>query len=183
MKTADAELTHVPTYGLYRVDDHRRSLWRVEVWRRGQAHGGEFPDHMHGGPEAAYDAALRHRDALLAQLAPTTMREWATRLRTNNTSGMSGVHRSEVQRKRRDGSVSVLAYWVATFNGVHSGRRGSRSFAVAKYGEQGAYERALRARTELLMKFVDEHEPFAPRAPDSCAALTRKAAALQIARP
>lgn len=178
-KSADAKPSNVPTYGLCRIEDHRRALWRVSISRRGKVLGAEFPDHAHGGKQGAYKAALRHRDELLTQAAPITMREWAAKLRTNNTSG---VCRVQLHRKLRDGSVSELNYWLATFNGVHSGRKGSRTFSVAKYGEQGAYERAVRARAELLDQLVDEDEPFLLQAPDRCVTLTRKAAASKARR-
>ena len=165
-----------PEYGLYRVEDHRRALWRVEIYRRGETHIVEFPDHAYGSSQAARAAAACHRDTLLAQLPPTTMREWATKIRSNNTSGVSGVCRIDLRQKLRNGSVSVRPYWLATFNGKHSGRTGSRMFSVAKYGEQGAYERAVQARKAMLEAFVDKDEAFAPRARGRFAALTQQAA-------
>lgn len=125
--------------------------WRVSI-RRSQPVVRNFlkffPDHVHGGEVAALAAAQAWRDEIQTQFPRTTKEDLAALLRKHNTSGTSGVYRKIMRRRAKNGSVSVHILWQAhTPLAVVPFR--SRSFSVAKFGEEEALRRAIRARKEF----------------------------------
>ncbi|WP_081483723.1 AP2/ERF family transcription factor [Paracidovorax oryzae] len=128
-------------YGLtpkYEGGELRR--WAVSIARRGEHFDKEFPVSTHGDPEKAKAAAIAYRDEVLKQYPAMSLRDFATIVRGNNTSGIPGVY-------RRDEHGFVR--WCALVS-LPNGKTRCRTFAVKKYGEDQARERAIKARLELL---------------------------------
>jgi len=139
-------------YGIYRAQTTGRLAsggsswaWRVMITRAGKSICNKsFADKKYGGEEAALQAAVRHRDELLAQDVPPHKRDRNQLLRRNNTSGRAGVSRCKC--KGRD-------YYIAQTL-LPDGTRLRKAFSVAKYGEAGAIERAVAERERQLAQVV-----------------------------
>ncbi|AVS79889.1 AP2 domain-containing protein [Paracidovorax avenae] len=128
-------------YGLTpRYERGRLLRWAVSIVRRGQHLAKEFRVAEYGDAEAAKAAAIAYRDQLLKEVPALSRRDFATIVRTNNTSGVPGV-----VRKNENG----YARWCAMVC-LPNGKTRRRTFAVKKYGEDQARERAIKARLELL---------------------------------
>ena len=140
---------------IYRVD-HEPSdahYWRVRVQRQGRVYRRTFNDQRYGGRELALHAAQAYRDMLIQSLPATG--HFSARVRINNRSGISGVRRVdrvEVYLGRSQRQI----YWAATWP-RGDGRTEHRKFFVTKYGEVGAYQRALDARVTALQARSTEH--------------------------
>jgi len=73
--------------------------WRVGFRRRGDEYSKTFHDLKHGGSKKALAAATAWRDLRLARAQALSYREFNAFRRSNNTSGVAGVHfREEVRR-------------------------------------------------------------------------------------
>jgi hypothetical protein len=128
-------------YGLIpRFGRGRLLRWSVSITRRGEHFDKEFRVATYGDPEKAKAAAIAYRDELLSQVPATSRRDFATIVRTNNTSGVPGVVRREDKG---------FARWCALVS-LPNGKTRRRTFAVKKYGEEQARERAIKARLDLL---------------------------------
>lgn len=77
-------------------------------------------------------------------------------LRRTNQSGVSGVTRSVV-RDRRSQAVGPTVYWVARWPGDH-GTATQRRFSVKRFGEWGAFLKAVEARRHGLACLNDSPE-------------------------
>ena len=139
-----------------RIDHDRtnRHGWRVTIQRWNRISIRNFSDRHYGGRDQALAAAQVYRDELLAQRAPMTRRARCTILKKNNQSGVSGVTRLEPRAHGREQTLGP-AYWVARWPG--EGRRiRQRRFSVTKYGEWGAYLKAVQARQHGVATMEDE---------------------------
>ena len=127
------------------TEKERIHTWRVQIRRRGETVMRHFPDQSHSGKRAALQAARAFRDKTLKSVNPTSYKLWNdTRLRKNNTSGVSGVARYAPLVKVGGGWIARpfwQAYWVD-----EEGTKKSRKFSVDKYGEASAKRRAIMAR-------------------------------------
>lgn len=124
--------------------------WRVMVSRsRGKLLFQKyFFDHRYGGEAEALAAAKAWRDDVVNRFPRTSKAELSAQLRKHNTSGNAGVYRKKMPRRSRNGAIVIHVVWQAqTPLSVVPFR--SRSFSVAKYGEQEAYRRAVEARKEF----------------------------------
>lgn len=83
---------------------------------------------------------MAYRDLVVQTAPPMSMRDFASIVRTNNTSGVPGVSR------RIEGQY---VYWTAIVY-LPTGKTRRRSFSVKKYGEENARAKAMSARQELL---------------------------------
>ncbi|MEF2074817.1 hypothetical protein SMD10_24670, partial [Consotaella sp. CSK11QG-6] len=66
--------------------------WYVHLRRQGRYIIRHFKDSAYGSADAAFHQARAFRDAVLDALPPMTNREKATCLRSDNTSGITGVY-------------------------------------------------------------------------------------------
>lgn len=83
-----------------------------------------------------------------------TRQERCQVLKKHNQSGVSGVTRLEPPD--HDGQRTVgTVYWVARWPGEGKKIR-QRRFSVTKYGEWGAYLKAVQARQHGLATLVDD---------------------------
>src|SRR3954465_12102799 len=110
---------------MYAIRRLKRNLnawcWRVSFIRRGKPYANAFPDLKHGGRKQALSAAIKWRDKTLKKLDAMTMREFHELKKSDNTSGVPGVH---FQKTRRQ----PLGFWQANIKFVKSGVRISKSF-------------------------------------------------------
>ena len=100
------------------------------------------------GRNKALKAARRYRDTLIQTHPPLAMADYCTIRKKNNRSGASGLTRMDrwaVYQGRRQHKV----YWEAQWP-IGDGRSRHRKFSILKYGEKGAYQRALAARETAL---------------------------------
>ena len=138
-------------YGISRIDDElqRAHSWRVSLRRNGRSHVKNFPDKRCGGREYALCAARQYRDHILSSYPPVTRKEVCAILRSNNTSGISGVCTYTKSYKRRDGSMKENWYWEASWPDAQ-GQSVKSVFSVNTYGEKIARQMAIRARTKAV---------------------------------
>jgi hypothetical protein len=116
--------------------------WRVSFKRRGQVYFGTFHDLKHGGSKKALAAAIAWRDRQLKRADVLTFREFHAHRRSNNTSGVAGVHflRSAAQPR---------GLWQARIK-LANGKKVHKSFSVRKLGRREAFRLAVAARTRML---------------------------------
>lgn len=139
---------------IYRIDhepSHTHS-WFVTVQRRGRVYRRQFADTVYGGKRKALGVAESYRDRLIAHLRPLTRREICRIKKKNNRSGVSGVTRIDAMETDR-GRPRRRQYWLAQWP-IGSGKAKQRRFSVTRYGEQGAFQRAVQARREALRALV-----------------------------
>ncbi len=100
--------------------------------RRGKMYARRFTEPKHGGSAGAKKAAIAWRDAQLAQAQALTMVEFCQQKRSNNTSGVPGVHflKSAAQPE---------GIWQAKLT-LGGGKYWSKSFSVLANGNQVAYD-------------------------------------------
>lgn len=138
-------------YGIYRIDHDksRTHSWLVTIQRRGSIYHRHFADRLHGGKRKALEAAKACRDRLASQLRPLTRRELCSIRKKNNRSGIAGVIRVDVEENSR-GRLYRRIYWDAQWP-IGNGKARHKKFSVKKYGERGAFLRALKARKQALL--------------------------------
>jgi hypothetical protein len=135
---------------IYRIDhdkSHTHS-WLVTVQRRGRIYHRHFTDSVYGGKQRALGAAKTYRDGLLASLRPFTRPERCRIRKTNNRSGVSGVTRIDTLEKSR-GRIYPRRYWLAQWP-IGGGKAQMKKFSIKRYGERGAFQRALQARRHAI---------------------------------
>ncbi len=124
--------------------------WAVHIRRRGKVYFRRFYDLKLGGARKALAAAVQWRDGVLANTRVLTFREFHARRRSNNTSGVPGVHFVKGVRQ-------PLGSWQAKIR-LAGGRKVHRSFSVRKFGSRQAFRLAVAARERLLELVADR--PF-----------------------
>lgn len=151
-------------YGISRVDNEasRTHGWLVTIQRRGVIYRKHFSDGIHGGKKKAFVEARNFRDDVVARHPPLSMQEYSSIVKRNNRSGVVGVCRYCASETRDLPEDRQRWFWVASWP-LPDGRRKRVKFSVGKYGEEGAFERALKARTEALDKLNGAFDPGAVR--------------------
>lgn len=145
--------------GIHRIDcDRSRThAWTVTLTRRKRTFSAYFSDGLYGGHEAALEAAIKHRDALVEKFPPYSLKKYCSIRKKNNTSGVVGVSRHVVVNKRGD---QTAAFWVATWpSGPYKVKQ--QKFYVSKYGEEGAREKAIKARRDAITRLEGVFDPGA----------------------
>ncbi len=137
-------------YGITRVDHDpsRTHAWRVTIQRQGKVHVGHFSDGIYGSKSKALAAAKGFRDELVASNPPLSRKEYCSILRRNNRSGYAGVSFHAELVPTEKGMVE-RRFWIARCP-LEPWRTKLVKFSVAKYGAQGAFRRAVKARKEAL---------------------------------
>ena len=136
--------TREDTYAIARIDLRGAGThgWQVRLQRRGSKYAKYFSDRLHGGSSGAFAQARLWRDRLLKRLeSEESVR--ICRRSARNSSGVVGVSK-----------VTVVAangveyqFWQATWS-PEPGRRRCIKFSIRRYGDQQAFEMAVRARQE-----------------------------------
>ncbi|MCX7146237.1 MAG: AP2/ERF family transcription factor [Sulfuritalea sp.] len=115
--------------------------------RCGKLYSKAFYDLACGGARAAKAQAIAWRDEQLAAIKALTLLEFHQQKRSNNISGVPGVHFHKT-------SAQSLGFWQAKIK-CNDGKRLAKSFSVRKFGEREAFHLAVAARSELLAKVED----------------------------
>lgn len=113
--------------------------WKVSIRRRGAVFNRQFAASAWGGLDEAFRAAIALRDEINRAHPFLTRRERCATLSSKNRSGVPGVSRV---------LCGTGEYWKATV--CIDGHTKARWFSVRKYGDDGAFERAVEARRRLL---------------------------------
>lgn len=147
---------------MYAIRRHQAAVkawcWRVRFSRRGVMYSKTFYDLACGGSKEAKVQAVAWRDAQLAQIEALTMVEFHERQRSNNASGVPGVHFHKTTRQ-------PLGFWQAKIR-FHDGKSRAKAFSVRLHGFEEAFRLAVAARSELLEKVESRaflHHPVAKR--------------------
>lgn len=152
------------TYGISRVDNElsRTHGWLVTIQRRGVIYRKHFSDGTHGGKQKSYAAAKSYRDQVIAKHPPFSMREYSNIVKKSNRSGVVGVCRYCASETRDLPPEKQRWFWVASWP-LPSGKRKRVKFAVGKYGEEGAFKMALKARRAAMRHLDGSFDPGAAR--------------------
>jgi len=92
-------------------------------------------------------AAIKWRDAQLARLDVLKLSEFHRQRRSNNVSGVPGVHFHKTRRQ-------PSGFWQASIR-FHDGKRMAKTFSVLKFGRRKAFSLAVNARSALLAQLED----------------------------
>lgn len=149
-------------YGISRVDNEvsRTHGWLVTVQRRGVIYRKHFSDGVHGGKQKSFIVAKAYRDEVIAKYPPFSMREYSSIVKKNNRSGVVGVCRYCASETRDFPEEKQRWFWVASWP-LPDGRRKRVKFSVKKYGEEGAFKMALKARKDALKQLDGQFDPGA----------------------
>lgn len=123
-----------------RVDHHHFHGWLVSLKRGGKRHERYFRDQ--GDRKAALARALAWRDQRAARLPPPRKFK---RTYSLNKTGVVGVHLARGRTRKGTRVRYYCATWVEA-----AGQARKRSFSVAKYGAERAFDLAQRARRKAL---------------------------------
>ncbi len=121
--------------------------WRVSYSRHGKRCSRCFYEPMYGGSAKALKAAKAWRDEQLSKEKVVTLVDFCQMKRTNNRSGVPGVHFHVSERQ-------PMGFWQAKIT-VAGGKSRNRSFSVRAYGRRRAYKMAVAAREEMLAQVED----------------------------
>jgi hypothetical protein len=131
---------------MYAIRRHRAAknawCWRVRFSRRGVMYAKTFYDLACGGAKEAKAQAVVWRDERLANIPALTLVAFHAQRRSNNLSGVPGVHFLK-------SAAQPLGFWQAKIK-VSGGKSTTRSLSVRQYGNREAYHLAVAARSELL---------------------------------
>lgn len=139
---------------MYAIRRHLAAIkawcWRVRFSRRGKVYSKSFYDLTCGGSKEAKAQAIAWRDEQLAKIEALTLLDFHKQKRSNNVSGVPGVHFHKTARQ-------PLGFWQANIR-FHDGNRMAKSFSVRLHGSKEAFKLAVAARDELLDKV--KNRPF-----------------------
>lgn len=139
---------------MYAIQRYRAAIkawyWRVNFRRQGKSYSKTFYDLTCGGSTEAKAAAIAWRDEQLAAIKALTLVDFHQQKRSNNLSGVPGVHFHKTP-------AQPVGFWQANIK-TNDGKRAAKSFSVRKYGEREAFRLAVAARSELLAKV--ENRPY-----------------------
>lgn len=153
-------------YGISRIDNlqSRTHGWLVTIQRRGVIYRRHFSDGPHGGKTKALAAARGYRDEIMEKFPPLSLQEYSSIVKKNNRSGVVGVSRSCSTATRDLPDDQKRWFWVAAWP-LPNGRRKRVKFSAHKYGEDIAFQMAVKARTDALKKLAGNFDPGATRRP------------------
>ena len=132
----------VKRYAIIRVKTSKYAWqWAVHLRRSGAFYSKFFSDNKYGGEKQSLAAAIVWRDKTAAKNV-LTFREFYEQKRSNNTSGVPGVHKVMLAAQP-EGS------WQAKIL-LPDGRKLTKSFAIKKFGGKEAFKRAVAARKAMI---------------------------------
>jgi len=134
-----------------RMDHGNTHGWWVRVYKDSKPVESKlFSDGVYGSKAKAKKQAQEHRDKVVKKhkIVPVHLRKTREHsVDRRSTSGMVGVTLSVVEK---GGNLRV--HWSARF--MEKGRQRNVSFSVRKFGYEGAYRKALKARCEAIERSV-----------------------------
>lgn len=134
-----------PNYAIARIDlpEVGTHGWQVRLQRRGIKYAKFFADSQHKSKRHAFTSATHWRDSLLERIQ-TEERARICQLSQRNSSGVVGVSKVSVTT-----NGVRYTFWQATWS-PEPGKRRSLKFSIKRYGDQQAFELAVKARTEAV---------------------------------
>jgi hypothetical protein len=158
---------------VFRIDTGRTHGWQVRIRRNGEWHRKFFSDSKFDSREAAFEAAVAHRDEMIEELPdlPGDPDDEASHLHTEEIderrwhavtrTGVKGLGftMKTYSRATDDKRPYVNAYW------TEDGTRRSTSYSIIKHGLAGALKRTaevLAAHTDhelTVEEMIDTAEP------------------------
>ncbi len=135
--------------GVSRIDQPQRNTfgWYVRVSFNGKKQVKFFSDKVHGGKEAALEAAVEFRNQAEKELnKPRTDRLVIAR-NSRNRSGIMGVQRKTKVIKTETGERVVSNVFEVTWN-PEPGKLRRTWVSIDEYGEEAAFRRACAIRRE-----------------------------------
>lgn len=154
----------VPIYGVTRVDNEasRTHGWLVTIQRRGVIFRRQFSDGVLGGKAKSLAAAKAFRDEILEKHPPMSKREHAEIVKKNNKSGIVGVCRYCASDAGQKPNAEKRWFWVASWV-LRDGRAKRVKFSEKKYGGEGAFKLAVKARRNAVRQMAGDFDPGATR--------------------
>ena len=143
--------------------------WVVNLRRRGQHHYQRFYEPKHGGSDAALKAAVAWRNQMLAKAKVLGVLEFCQYKRSNNTSGVPGVHFLRP-------AAQPAGIWQARLK-LADGTHITKTFSVLKHGHRQAFKLAVAARKDMLQRAEDRPYLYDPLAKRFAARQAKKATA------
>ncbi|NNC90091.1 MAG: AP2 domain-containing protein [Akkermansiaceae bacterium] len=114
--------------------------WQVRLQRRGVKHAKYFSDRSYGGAKRAFTVARDWRDRLLTRLEDGEAVR-VCRRSPRNSSGVVGVAKVTVVAP----NGNEYQFWQAAWS-PEPGKRRCVKFSVKRYGDEAAFELAVKAR-------------------------------------
>ena len=124
--------------------------WFARYTREGVTFAKHFADKDFDSADASLQAAKAWHQRARELLPPMSRREYSNQRKSNNKSGIVGVYRTTSVTKGHR-----YAFWVASWSPWKK-KKGMQSFAVGRYGEEGAKQMAIAARDEAIKQLQDE---------------------------
>ena len=118
----------------------------MHLRRSGTFYSKFFSDLKYGSSKLSLAAAIKWRDSVASKNV-LTFRQFYQQRRSNNTSGVPGVHR--VRSAAQPGGA-----WQAKIM-LPDGRKITKSFAIKKFGEKDAFRQAVAARKVMIDSLDD----------------------------
>ena len=140
-------------YGITRNDNDVKKIhsWHVAITRRGIQYNKHFSDGVYGDKQTAFNTAKEYRDSIISKRPHYKKKDVYSKVRRNNQSGIAGVGR--YANPGRNGKL--YWYWVACWT-EDNGSRKQRKFSINIYGEDGAFDHAVKLRRKMLSKMNRE---------------------------
>jgi len=122
--------------------------WIVHMQRNGKIITRRFVCKEYGDMQQALAAAMTFRDQANLEFPPLSKMEWCATVKTRNTSGVPGVTRFTDRRGHTSWKAKIV---------IRKGKEKSATFSINKYGEEGAFQRAVEARRKFLSEIQGPH--------------------------
>jgi hypothetical protein len=134
-----------PNYGISRIDqpDKKNHGFYVRITYRGKSFQKYFPDKSSGGRAAALVKAKEYRDKVVRSLPKERREALAKPKRRIKKSGVIGVTHVVAKAPVTN---KIYHYWQAAWED-ETGRRRTKKFSIARYGENQALDLAQKARS------------------------------------
>lgn len=133
-------------YAIARIDlpEQHTHGWQVRLQRRSIKYAKFFSDSSFGGMQLAFENAVRYRDQLVLDLESESSGQVRVCTRSaRNRSGVVGVSRISVT----SATGAVYHFWQASWS-PEPGKRCCVKFSIKRYGDNEAFELAVKARVE-----------------------------------
>jgi hypothetical protein len=140
--------------GISRIDHVEKHThgWYVRVCFDRKMHSKFFSDASNGGKEKALKKAVKYRNDLEKQLGKPRTDRIVVVSNSRNTTGVIGVQRTvKVPPKSKNPDDPSGAVYEVTWSPEPNVLR-KTSFSIEKYGEEGAFRKAVELRQQMEKK-------------------------------
>lgn len=134
--------------GISRIDSGSTHGWFVRGYRNGKTYSKLFSDRKWGGKTKSKEASIEYRDLLVRALDKIPLKPRGRRVvlrDRRNKTGMLGVCRTS---KRNPNGTITQCYSVSWR--PEPGLQKCTSFSIRKYGEEGAFKKAVAFRRKVM---------------------------------